>query len=97
MAKSYVYDVKPHLPGIRQVLRDPAVRSMCTQASLIVSGRANSMLNPKLRRAGAQYVPQVVMRKYGYVGRVVVGGKKNGLLAWRDNNKHNTLRKAARR
>lgn len=85
-----VTDLKPNMEGIREVLKSPEVQAMCLQAAKTITDRCNSMLNPKLVKAGAYYSGTVVVR--GYTAGALI--KPGNFLAERDDRKHNTIKKA---
>lgn len=85
--------VKASLRGVRAVLKSDGVASMLGEQAARAAARCNALCDPRMRRAGAEYVAETVQRGYTAGGLVRTGGAEDGKFARIDNARNNTLRK----
>lgn len=85
--------VRANLAGVREVLKSDSVASMLGEQAARAAARCNALCDPRMRRAGAEYVAETVQRGYTAGGLVRIGGADDGKFARIDNYRNNTLKK----
>lgn len=83
-------NVRAVTSGVREVLKSDGVAAMLGAQAEAAARRANAMCSPQMRKAGAEYVAEVVQRGYTAGGRVSAGNR----FARIDNYRNNTMKKA---
>lgn len=97
MANDFVVtNLKPCLPGIREVLHEAGVAEMCREAAQICAAKCNALLPEKYLKHGARFDAKWVDREYTVAGLVYCSGAEEGRWAGRANAHLNILKKGCK-
>lgn len=97
MANDFVVtNLKPCLPGIREVLHEAGVAEMCREAAQICAAKCNSLTPEKYLKRGARFGAKWVDREYTVAGLVYCSGAENGVWAGLANAHLNILKKGCK-
>ncbi|MBF0911168.1 MAG: hypothetical protein HXK61_00065 [Atopobiaceae bacterium] len=97
MANDFIVtDLKPCLPGIREVLHEAGVAEMCLEAAQICAAKCNALTPQRYLNRGARFDAKWVNRGYTVAGLVYCSGSENGKWAGRANAYLNILKKGCK-